>query len=195
MTLAQWIDWVGPMFFPLALCSIGTLAICLERAWVWGCYIAQSQPGVRPLFSSAFKKKNQELMRQYLAGTQDPVLILFQDARAHVLPFSESSRLLGEELLGRLGAGRTLLNLIVMISPLVGILGTILGIMDAFGHLQIGSSDLSAVTTGISQALVSTAWGLGIAIMALIPYSLIGWGTRKIQQQMEYWVSHWELWL
>ena len=60
-------------------------------------------------------------------------------------------------------------NLTIGIAPLLGLLGTVLGLMDSFSFIDLGSVGTNAkeVTGGISEALVSTAYGLIIAIFTI----------------------------
>lgn len=59
------------------------------------------------------------------------------------------------------------------VSPLLGLLGTVLGVMDAFiGIAAGGSGNISAVAPGVAEALVTTVAGLGVAIPAVIAYNL-----------------------
>ena len=73
--------------------------------------------------------------------------------------------------LERAGRFLTVMDTLVTLAPLLGLLGTVTGLMRAF--LSVGSAELSvgAVTGGIGEALIATACGLGIAIFSLIPFN------------------------
>ena len=68
------------------------------------------------------------------------------------------------------GKFSNLFSTIITVSPLLGLLGTVLGLINSFSFLQLGESGINAkeVTGGISEALISTATGLIIAIITLI---------------------------
>jgi biopolymer transport protein ExbB len=75
---------------------------------------------------------------------------------------------------GRIGARLWLLDTIVTAAPLLGLLGTILGIMDTFNALSSGGiSDPAAVSRGIAAALIATAVGIGVALYGLIGHNLL----------------------
>jgi biopolymer transport protein TolQ len=71
-------------------------------------------------------------------------------------------------------------------APFVGLFGTVWGIMSSFQSIgAMGSASLAVVAPGISEALISTAVGLGAAIPAAIAYNLLVNRTRKISLDME----------
>ena len=69
-----------------------------------------------------------------------------------------------------LGKFNNLFSTIITVSPLLGLLGTVLGLIDSFSFIRLGASGANAqeVTGGISEALISTASGLIIAIITLV---------------------------
>lgn len=71
-----------------------------------------------------------------------------------------------------LAAGVTWLAIIAAVSPLLGLLGTVLGVMSAFlGVAATGSSSIAAIAPGVAEALVTTVAGLVVAIPAAIAYN------------------------
>jgi len=87
--------------------------------------------------------------------------------------------------LERAGRFLTVMDTMVTLAPLLGLLGTVTGLMKAF--LQVGDAELSvmAVTGGIGEALIATACGLGIAILALIPFNFFTRKHARLQFQLE----------
>ncbi|MBI1822123.1 MAG: MotA/TolQ/ExbB proton channel family protein [Nitrospirae bacterium] len=71
-------------------------------------------------------------------------------------------------------------------APFIGLLGTVLGIIKAFYDISIaGSGGPSVVMMGIAEALITTAFGLFVAIPAVIAYNYFQRRARQIKQQME----------
>jgi biopolymer transport protein ExbB len=87
--------------------------------------------------------------------------------------------------LERAGKFLTVMDTLVTLAPLLGLLGTVTGLMGAF--LKIGSQELAvkAVTGGIGEALIATACGLGIAIFALIPFNYFNGRVVRLQFELE----------
>jgi len=77
------------------------------------------------------------------------------------------------------------MDTLVTLAPLLGLLGTVTGLMRAF--LNIGSAELSVVgvTGGIGEALIATACGLGIAIFSLIPFNYFSAKVAQLQFDLE----------
>jgi len=94
----------------------------------------------------------------------------------------------GQQVLERLRRGLAVLDTLVTLSPMLGILGTVTGIIASFellGTSAVGS-DPVAISGGIAEALITTAAGLVVSMMALIPFNMfrtqIARWARKLEQ-------------
>lgn len=88
--------------------------------------------------------------------------------------------------LGKLNQNLRLLGAIAMLSPMLGLLGTVLGMIKAFEEIsQQGTGNPSVVANGISEALLSTAAGLIVGLLALLSYHYLKGKIEKIVSQME----------
>jgi biopolymer transport protein ExbB len=86
------------------------------------------------------------------------------------------------------------LDTMITVAPLLGILGTVLGIISSFAILGAGGiSDPRAVTGGIAQALVTTAAGLSIAIITVVPYNFFNSRIRRAVHGMEKYATSLEV--
>ena len=96
--------------------------------------------------------------------------------------------------LQRFSQGLPILDTAITLAPLLGLLGTVTGMIHAFGLL--GSNELSGptvITGGFAQALIATACGLGIAIIALIPFNYLNARLEEARHEIEDTVTHLEL--
>lgn len=87
----------------------------------------------------------------------------------------------------RLKRGLSVLDTVITLGPLLGLLGTIIGMIDSFGIMsKTGLGNPHAVTGGVAEALICTAAGIGVAVITLIPYnmflSLVERESERIEQ-------------
>lgn len=159
----------GPMMWPLLLCSIVALAVILERIWFWHIVdLKRDENQAEAIFSEVEKN-----------GSASPVpkkgiLTTLLDAglTAQAGERGKAMEVIALESLARMRRGMSILDTIITAAPMLGIMGTVLGIISSFDMLgAAGVSEPKAVIAGIAQALITTATGLGIAVVAIFPYN------------------------
>lgn len=90
--------------------------------------------------------------------------------------------------------GLSTLDTVITLAPLLGLLGTVTGMIHAFGLLgnqELGSP--TAITGGIAEALIATACGLGIAITALVPFNFLNAQLEQMKHYLEHAATRLEL--
>jgi biopolymer transport protein ExbB len=145
--LPEWFTQLGAMGWPLALCSFAALAICFERAMF-----------------SVKSQRNQDQHYQKLADYLTAHKAQPKSTRDEMVTIM-LSELRQPYLRGIKG-----LHLIGIISPMLGLLGTILGIIAAFKviSVQAGPVSPSMIADGLWEAMLTTAVGLAIALPAIL---------------------------
>lgn len=79
-----------------------------------------------------------------------------------------------------------ILGIIAHVAPMLGLLGTVTGMIDAFKDLsKFGAGDPTIVADSISKALITTAAGLSIAIPALVVYNLLNKRIEEIEEEID----------
>jgi biopolymer transport protein ExbB len=179
----------GPVMWPLLGCSLVALAVIIERMLFWVrawrrrvCGTA-SVAQVLDLSRSRDFDKAAELAER----TADSVArVLAAGLRQRGPGMSDHLAVAAEEELASMRRGMAVLDTIVTIAPLLGILGTVTGIIGAFDML--GGSEIQepkAVVGGLAEALITTAAGLVIAIGTVVPFNLfrarIGEEAKRIE--------------
>ena len=178
----------GPIMYPLLICSLIAVAIIVERIIFW---LTAERNRDTLLISDMLQMaaKNQyEKAAQQARGSRDYIARILLEGIVHRnYSLSQALAMGAEEEIKRMRRNLTILDTIITLAPLLGILGTVMGIIDSF-HL-LGAAGIESprvVTEGIAQALITTATGLAIAIMTLIPYnyflSRIERSTREIEK-------------
>lgn len=177
----------GPIMWPISIVMFMAIAVVVERSCWWLALAAKRKPRVlEQVLISMERGDFKEAQRLAANGSSDPVLRVIHAGLNH-----RNSSLTGA-LQAAAGieikqAGRflTAMDTIITLGPLLGLLGTVTGIMASF--TAIGGSELAVekVTGGIGEALIATAFGLGIAILVLIPYNLFNSKVAALQHDIE----------
>jgi biopolymer transport protein ExbB len=186
----------GPIMWPILVCSLIALTVVLERlVFVLG-EATRRQPKVVDAILDAVEHSDPEGAVKVAAGSRDFVARTLAAALAHRREKSISSALLraAEQELARYNRGLATLDTIITLAPLLGLLGTVTGMMNSFGML--GGSELgapTAITGGIAEALIATAFGLGVAITALIPFNYLNARLEHARREIQDAAAHVEI--
>jgi len=165
----------GPVMWPLLACSLLSLTVIAERLVFW------LREGRRRKASRAEKiirlaergdfQAAQGLEAGKLDSTARVLLCGLENRQEGLTRGLEEA---AEREVGAMRRGLSLLDTIITLAPLLGILGTVTGIIRAFEFLSAkGMADPKRVSAGIAEALITTAAGLIIAIVTLVPYNLM----------------------
>ena len=178
------------MMWPLFVCAIVSVAVMIERAGVLGRAATSGQhlaEKVRRMLEQGHDKPALEASQQ--AG--GPVAAMLADAIGNRnLPYEKLEKKLEERALiemPKLTERLNVLDTIITISPLLGLLGTVTGMISAF-HIvgdPSASNAPAAITGGVAEALIATATGLTIAIVTLVGYNFLGEKVKKVIASME----------
>ncbi|MCT7983523.1 MotA/TolQ/ExbB proton channel family protein [Laspinema sp. A4] len=164
----------GIVSVPLLIASILALALIAERLFFWFRLNRRQGRMVREVLQ-LYRQDPDLAMKKLQLNADLPVARIFLEALALDDPNPEEFRLALESAaqaeIPLLKRFNTVFETIINVAPLLGLLGTILGLMQSFGALRlgdVGGSNTTGVTGGISEALVSTVMGLVVAIFTLL---------------------------
>jgi biopolymer transport protein ExbB len=162
----------GWLMLPILLCSVLAAAICIERFWT----LSQARVVPKALLGEVWTllkngKMDQQKLRE-IRGQSPLGEILgagIANARRGREIMKEAMEEAADAVMHELERYLTPLGTIASISPLLGLLGTVVGMIKVFALLMAeGAGNPNLLAGGISQALVTTAAGLGVAIPALM---------------------------
>ncbi|MEL7141841.1 MAG: MotA/TolQ/ExbB proton channel family protein [Cyanobacteria bacterium J06643_4] len=163
----------GVVMWPLLVFSILAMTLIFERGLFWLRLYRQQDRFILQVLST-YSTQPQDAIARLRQHTDFPIARIFLSALTLEQGTPEDFRLALESAaqseMPLLKRFNTVFETIIGVAPLLGLLGTILGLMESFSSLQIGSGGESAsnVTAGIGTALVSTATGLLVAIATLL---------------------------
>ena len=177
----------GPIMWPLLAVSLISITILFERALFLFLYLLANNSGHRSKFVKLLSENNLKEAVSLASFSKDPLLQVITDSNLNTLKsFQISFKESASSLLKRITKGIGILDTAITIAPLLGLLGTVSGLMQSFSSL--GTSDLNspvAVTGGIGEALLATAFGLGIAIVNLVPFNYLSNLEAKTKDDLE----------
>jgi biopolymer transport protein ExbB len=164
----------GPIMVPIMGLSVACIACGLERSWFWWRLLSQERRIVHDVLEAA----NYDLSKAAMIAEQSQDLAIGRFLLAPLKlnqPTPETFRLALENAADQefiqMRKGDKLLESVVGLAPLLGLLGTVTGLIITFDNLKIGGGGSSADTTkaaaGIGEALITTAGGMVVAMIAL----------------------------
>ncbi len=165
----------GFVMWPLLLLSIGSVALAFERSWYW---LNQNGPAGKRNFLALMDALRRGDRARALALAETGSTVYARVARGLIEDGTNEAVAVGCVEHERIHMDRFMatLSTIITAGPMLGILGTVTGIITSFEVLSGGDAlvDPKAVSGGISEALVATASGLVVALIALFPYMAFG---------------------
>ena len=182
----------GIVMIPLLACSLISLALTIEHLIFWA--RIRSQQAVQHMLTLV---ETGEFDRALKLGrdSHHPIARVMAAGLAHRNPAPAKAMEAAAQaqiplLKSRLGT----LDTIVTLAPLLGLLGTVVGMIGSFNIMsEAGMGQPHAVTGGVAEALIATASGLLIAILTLIPYNYFSTRVEKEMDAMEHFSSSLEL--
>lgn len=163
----------GIVMYPLIACSVISLTVILERALFWVREKRQRDSRLVDHMLELARVKEYEEIKSCTKGASDYALKVLVCGLVHKeYSLSKAMEMAAIEELKKMKRYLSVLDTMITAAPLLGILGTVIGIIHSFDMLgRAGIQDPQAVTSGIAQALITTAAGLLIAIFTLFPYN------------------------
>lgn len=185
----------GPIMWPLLLLSVTSLTISIERALFWWRARQKKDDSIVEDIFRLTEKGDFEAAVS--AGRKSPdivaeVLVSGLEHRDYGL--AETMQVTAEDEIVRMKRGLDVLDTIITMAPLLGILGTVLGIIESFDLLGAsGIEDPKAVTGGIAQALLTTAAGLSVALLTLVPFNYLAARVQRATKHLESLTTRFEV--
>jgi biopolymer transport protein ExbB len=183
----------GPVMIPMAACSILTISCALERSKFWINLLSRESRIVHAVLDAARRDLNEAAMiasqhRETPIGRYLLTPLSLNNASPDT--FRLALEAAAEKEFVKMRKGDKLLETIVGVAPLLGLLGTVTGLIATFYNLNIGGggsgTDISVAADGIGEALITTAAGMVVAIVALIILRVL---VTLQSQQSDYFID------
>lgn len=176
----------GPIMWPILIVSIIGLMVVIERCFWWGARFFRRDPKRVEKVFTAIETGDVNEASKLARGSRDPVLRMLWNGLNHQHASLQGALQVAAGIeIKRAGRFLVVMDTLVTLAPLLGLLGTITGLMKSFGSLGNEELAVQAVTGGISEALIATACGLGIAIFALIPFNFFTSRVSNLEFELQ----------
>jgi biopolymer transport protein ExbB len=177
----------GPIMWPILIVALVAVAVVGERSIWWMRLNMKRDPETLEKVLAAMENGDFKAASGLSRGAEDPVIRMVWHGLNHYQHSSLQGALQVAAGIELQKAGRflTVMDTLVTLAPLLGLLGTVTGLMGSFR--AIGGEELAVqkITGGIGEALIATMCGLAIAIVSLIPFNLFTSKTSKLQFELE----------
>ena len=186
--LGGWVMWPILATFFLGLCVI------LDRSFWWLRLRSTVKPAQQQLAREAIGTGNFQSAWNLTENTSEPYLRNLREGMAHAnTSMLAAMQLDATHLIEKSEARMWLLSTLITLAPLLGLFGTVVGIMGSFSFVGDEQLAPTRVSGGIAEALIATAAGIGIAILCLVPYNFFRKRVSLLRGSLERWINHTEL--
>ena len=171
--MIAWFQSGGPVMYPLLACSLIMLTVVIERLIYWiQLDIRRNQALVNEVLELC-RVGNWESVKGKVTGSKDYIIRILVSGILHrEFSMSKAMEATAADELKQMRRFMSILDTLITVAPLLGIFGTVTGIIHSFDVLGTsGIENPQMVTAGIAEALITTAAGLGIAIFSIFPYN------------------------
>jgi biopolymer transport protein ExbB len=183
----------GPVMWPILLCSIFALAISLEKVWYLHKMAIDTQEFLKRIMDKMKRHETKEAL-QICDGTKSPIarilkagILKYDRQRPQIIEAIEDASLYE---IPHIEKNLTTLATIAHVSPLLGLLGTVTGMVRCFQTIQAKSTSFHPVSPGdlaggIWEALLTTVAGLIVAIPTFVVYNYLASRINHFILEME----------
>ncbi len=185
----------GPVMYPLLLCSVISLSVIIERLFFWIDVDRARSRGLLDEVLELCRQGDWEAVRLRASGSKNYVIrVLISGILHRDYSLSKAMESAAADEVNRMGRFMGVLDTMITVAPLLGILGTVTGIINSFNMLGAqGTGNPQLVTAGIAEALITTAAGLIIAIATLVPFNVFNARIERAARTIEKYATSFEI--
>lgn len=186
--LIQYFEAGGPIMWPILVTALVAVAVVTERILWWSRESLRRDTARLEQIFTAIEAGEIARASELAKGSADPVIrMIWHGLNHHHASLPGALQVAAGAELQRAGRFLVVMDTLVTLAPLLGLLGTVAGIFRTFTALggQGIEGAMGQITGGIGEALIATMCGLGIAIVALIPFNYFTQRVARLHFELE----------
>lgn len=178
----------GPIMWPIAVLAVVTAAVLVERAaFIVQTNLQRDPKSVRTVFDLVERGAIDEAAAAASRSKDVVAHVLGDGLRHRNNSLTEALAEGASAQIHRFHRGLVVLDTAVTLGPLLGLLGTVTGMMRAFS--LVGGGELAgkqaAITGGVAESLLAVCFGLGVAIVAIVPLNFLNARAERVRREIE----------
>lgn len=179
----------GPMMVPMAFLFLLSIYVLIERLLVIG-KASKKNDGLLTALQSLIKQGNLPAAKSMCQGQNTPEAFMLEKGISRIgQPVAEIREAMTEGAsvqLGNLEKKLNILNITGRIAPMFGFIGTIIGVVKIFYDIALaGTVEISVISTGLYEKMISSASGLVVGVLAFVAYHWLNTRLDKLAHRME----------
>jgi biopolymer transport protein ExbB len=187
-TEGGWVMW------PILATFLLSLSVILDRAVWWSALQAKIRTGLQEKAREALGTGDFKTAWKIGENTPEPYLANLREGMSHAnTSMLAAMQLHATQLIEKSEARMWVLSTMITLAPLLGLFGTVAGLMGSFAAIGTDQLAVTKVTGGIGEALIATACGIAIAVICLLPYNFFRKRVSLLRSSLERWINHSEL--
>ncbi|NQW99730.1 MotA/TolQ/ExbB proton channel family protein [bacterium] len=184
----------GWVMWPILLAFLLSLCVILDRSIWWSVLQSKIRSGLQEETREALGTGDFTAAWQLGEATEEPYLANLREGMKHAnTSMLAAMQLHATLLIERSEARMWVLSTMITLAPLLGLFGTVTGLMGSFAAIGSDQLAVTKVTGGIGEALIATACGIAIAVLCLLPYNFFRKRVATLRSSLERWINHSEL--
>jgi biopolymer transport protein ExbB len=178
----------GPIMWPIAVLAVVTAIVLVERGiFIFQMSLQKDPKAVRTVFGLVEQGSLDEAVSVGSRSKDLVAQVLGEGLRHRDSSLTEALSEGASAVLHRFHRGLVVLDTAVTLGPLLGLLGTVTGMMRAFS--LVGGGELAgkqaAITGGVAESLLAVCFGLGVAIAAIVPLNFLNARAERVRREVE----------
>jgi biopolymer transport protein ExbB len=184
----------GWVMWPILATFLLSFSVFLDRAIWWSALRTKLRPNLQEQAREALGTGDFATAWKLGENNEDPFLANLREGMSHArTSMLAAMQIHATHLIEKADARMWVLSTMITLAPLLGLFGTVAGLMGSFAAIGTDQLAVTKVTGGIGEALIATACGIAIAVLCLLPYNFFRKRIAVLRSSLERWINHSEL--